>query len=97
MFIMGWLGMPRRYYDYMPEFNIWHQISTVGSWLLATGVFIFFIYFIKSLRAPAGAPDNPWGGTTLEWSTPSPPPMENFVEIPTVTTGPYDHHGEGDA
>ncbi len=97
MFIMGWLGMPRRYYDYMPEFQIWHQISTVGSWLLATGVFIFFIYFVKSLRAPRGAPDNPWGGTTLEWRVPSPPPAENFIEIPTVTAGPYDHHGEGDA
>ncbi len=97
MFIMGYMGMPRRYYDYLPQFQIYQVISTVGSWILVSGILIMLINLINGLRHGKKAGDNPWGGTTLEWSVPSPPPLENFEEIPTVTAGPYDHshiHGQ---
>jgi len=90
-FILGYLGMPRRYYDYLPEFQIYHVISTVGSWILALGLLILVVNLIISLRRGAKAPANPWGGETLEWKVPSPPPLENFDEIPVITTGPYDY------
>lgn len=97
MMIMGWLGMPRRYYDYLPQYQPFHVVATVGSWLLAAGVFLFLHAFLRALRhgEPAGA--NPWDGTTLEWTTPSPPPLENFHTLPTVTRGPYDRTGRADA
>ncbi len=99
MFIMGYMGMPRRYYDYLPQFQIYHIISTVGSWILVSGILIMLVNLLRGIRYGAAAPDNPWGGTTLEWTIPSPPPLENFEEIPVVTTGPYDHthiHGQED-
>ncbi|MBS1519291.1 MAG: cbb3-type cytochrome c oxidase subunit I [Bacteroidetes bacterium] len=91
MFIMGYLGMPRRYYDYLPEFQTYHIISTVGSWILVSGILVMVFNLINGIRNGKKTTDNPWGGTTLEWTVPSPPPLENFEEIPTVTTGPYDH------
>lgn len=91
MFIMGFMGMPRRYYDYLPEFQIYHIIATVGSWILVSGILFMFTNLLIGLRKGSPAPENPWGGTTLEWTIPSPPPMENFEEIPVVTRGPYDH------
>lgn len=96
-FIMGYMGMPRRYYDYLPEFQMWHVISTVGSWILVSGILLMIANLFSGLRSGKPASDNPWGGTTLEWSTSSPPTLENFDKIPTVTTGPYDHskiHGQ---
>jgi len=97
MFIMGYMGMPRRYYDYLPEFQIYHIISTVGSWVVVSGILLMFYNLVRGLKYGPKATDNPWGGTTLEWQVPSPPPVENFEEIPTVVTGPYDHtyiHGQ---
>lgn len=92
MFIMGYMGMPRRYYDYLPEYQIYHIISTVGSWILVSGILVMTFNLINGIRkGKKCTEDNPWGGTTLEWTVPSPPPLENFDEIPTVTTGPYDH------
>jgi cytochrome c oxidase subunit 1 len=90
-FLLGYLGMPRRYYDYLPEFQTLHQISTVGSWILFTGLVIMFVNLAISLRRGRKASANPWGGETLEWKVPSPPPHENFHEVPVVTTGPYDY------
>ncbi len=90
-FILGYMGMPRRYYDYLPEFQIYHVISTVGSWILALGLMLMVFNLIISLRRGARAPANPWGGMTLEWRIPSPPPHENFQDIPVITTGPYDY------
>jgi cytochrome c oxidase subunit 1 len=89
MFIMGWQGMPRRYYDYLPQFTTGHFISTVGSWLVATAIALMLYNLVRSAMkgTPAGA--NPWGGRTLEWQVPSPPPKENFLEQPVVTRGPY--------
>jgi cytochrome c oxidase subunit 1 len=92
MFIMGWLGMPRRYYDYLPEFHIYHFISTIGSWILITGLIIMFTNLIRSLRkGEVVTEQNIWGGETLEWQIPTPPPTENFEHIPTITTGPYEY------
>jgi len=89
-FIMGYMGMPRRYYDYLPEYKIWHLISTVGSWILVIGILILIINLLKALLGNSRTTEkNPWGGTTLEWTVATPPPLENFEEIPTVTHGPY--------
>ncbi|MBV6477335.1 MAG: cytochrome c oxidase subunit 1 [Ignavibacteria bacterium] len=96
-FIMGYLGMPRRYYDYLPEYQIWHIISTVGSWILVSGILLMIANLISGLKSGKRTTDNPWGGTTLEWTTSSPPTLENFEVLPTVTAGPYDHtkiHGQ---
>ncbi|MDP2303598.1 MAG: cbb3-type cytochrome c oxidase subunit I [Ignavibacteria bacterium] len=92
MFVMGWLGMPRRYYDYLPEYQIYHFISTVGSWILITGLIIMFANFIHALLKGEKTNEmNPWGGETLEWHVPTPPPLENFDEIPIIETDPYQY------
>jgi len=90
MFILGYKGMPRRYWSYLPEYQTLHIISTVGSWILITGLAIMFGNLIYSLFKGKPAEANPWGGVTLEWQIPSPPPAENFEEIPVVNHGPYD-------
>jgi cytochrome c oxidase subunit I len=89
-FIMGTRGMPRRYYNYLPEFQSLHQLSTIGAYILGFGFFMTAIYLFASLRKKADAPRNPWGGATLEWKVSSPPPYYNFKETPTVTKGPYE-------
>jgi cytochrome c oxidase subunit I len=90
MLILGWEGMPRRYYDYPPQFHTLHLISTIGSWILIAGLIWIFFNLFQALRKGERAGDNPWGGATLEWQIPSPPPMENFEKIPTVEKGPYE-------
>lgn len=92
MFIMGWLGMPRRYYDYLPEFHIYHLISTVGSWILITGLTILFTNLIHALRKGEKVTErNYWNGETLEWITPTPPYVFNFDKEPVVEAGPYEY------
>jgi cytochrome c oxidase subunit I len=89
--VLGYLGMPRRYYDYLPEYQIYHVIATIGSWILVLGILIMIVNLLVALRRGAIAPANPWGGKTLEWTIASPPPTENFHTIPVVTAGPYDY------
>ena len=89
--ILGYLGMPRRYYHYLPQFETLQRIATVGSWILILGMIIMFWNFFVALRRGAKAPANPWRAATLEWKTSSPPPVENFHEIPVVEKGPYDY------
>lgn len=89
-FIMGYMGMPRRYYDYLPQFAKLQEISTIGSWILASSIFFMIGYLIYALFKGPKASSNPWGGVTLEWHISSPPPLENFKEIPTITHEPYD-------
>jgi cytochrome c oxidase subunit I len=93
MLVLGYMGNPRRYYDYVPEFQTGHMLSTFGSWILATGLVIFVAHLIRAARHGEPAGPNPWGGTTLEWQVSSPPPAENFAVLPEVTTGPYHHEG----
>ena len=90
-FIMGYMGMPRQYHTYVPEFQIYHVLSTAGASVLAVGFLMPIIYLTYSWKfgPPAGA--NPWKATGLEWQTTSPPPTENFLEIPVVTVGPYEY------
>jgi len=92
MFIMGWLGMPRRYYDYLPEYTIYHQISTVGSWIVILGMIIMFTNLIKGIRKGKQITErNIWGGETLEWTVETPPTLENFEEVPMILDGPYEY------
>lgn len=92
MFIMGWLGMPRRYYDYLPEFQPYHLVSTVGSWILITGLLIMFGNFVYALRrGEKTSIANIWGGGSLEWTVPTPPPLENYETIPVITEAPYEY------
>ena len=88
-FILGYLGMPRRYHAYPEEFQVLNVMSTAGASILGVGYLIPMIYLVWSLRYGAVAGSNPWGATGLEWQTPSPPPTENFKETPIVTEEPY--------
>ena len=81
-FILGYLGMPRRYHIYPDEFQVLHVLSTAGASVLAVGYVMPMIYFIWSLRYGKVAGANPWGATGLEWKTASPPPLHNFDETP---------------
>jgi cytochrome c oxidase subunit 1 len=90
MFVLGLQGMPRRYYDYLPQFTNSQIISTIGSWIMITGLIIILVNLFKAKKATGKIVDDPWDGPTLEWKVPSPPPLENFDEIPVVTTGPYE-------
>jgi cytochrome c oxidase subunit 1 len=90
-FILGSRGMPRRYYNYLDQFQPLHAFSTYGSWVLGLGLFIVLGYLLASLRKPMDAPPNPWGGTTFEWEANSPPIEHNFDHTPVVTHAPYDY------
>ncbi len=89
-FFLGTQGMPRRYASYVDEFQIYHQISTYGSWVLGLGFMLHLGNFIHSLLAGPKAPPNPWGGLSLEWETESPPCAHNFHHEPLIKHGPYD-------
>ena len=89
-FVLGSRGMPRRYFNYLPEFQGLHQLSTLGSYVLAVGLVISAIALLHALFAGRPAPDNPWGAATLEWFTASPPPTDNFAAEPAVGD-PYDY------
>ncbi len=88
-FLLGWQGMPRRYYDYPAEFTTGNVISTVGSWILIAGILLMVFNLLRSLFSGKTADNNVWGGTTLEWQISSPPPVENFHEIPVIDGPPY--------
>ncbi len=90
-FILGGMGMPRRYFDYIPAYEQLNKISTVGSWLIGIGFLIGLVSIIQALRSGAKAPANPWGSKTLEWHTESPPITHNFSHEPHVTEGPYEY------
>ncbi len=90
-FILGYLGMPRRYHVYPEEFQVLHVLSTAGASVLAVGYLMPMVYFIWSLRYGQVAGANPWGATGLEWRVSSPPPKHNFEETPVVTAEAYDY------
>ena len=88
-FMLGYLGMPRRYAVYPAQFQVLNVISTAGATILGIGYMIPLIYLIWSIRYGPAAGPNPWRAKGLEWQTPSPPPKENFDETPIVTEEAY--------
>ncbi len=88
-FIAGYLGMPRRYHAYPPEFQVLNVMSTAGATILGVGYLLPLTYLLWSLRYGKVASANPWRATGLEWQTPSPPPTENFATTPVVTEEAY--------
>jgi cytochrome c oxidase subunit 1 len=96
-FILGYLGMPRRYHTYPDEFQVLNVLSSAGASILALGYIIPLIYLLWSLRYGPVAGANPWGATGLEWQTPSPPPTNNFEVTPVVTQAPYAYETQEEA
>jgi cytochrome c oxidase subunit 1 len=88
-YMLGYLGMPRRYAIYPPEFQVLNVMSSAGASVLAVGYAIPLVYLIWSMRYGPVAGPNPWGAKGLEWETPSPPPTENFEQTPVVTEEAY--------
>ncbi len=93
-FLLGYLGMPRRYHVYPPEFQVLNVVSTGGAAVLGIAYVMPLIYFVYSMRYGKPAPNDPWDATGLEWTTPSPPPKHNFERLPTVDRPPYDYEIE---
>jgi len=89
MLVLGMQGMPRRYYDHLPGFHLGHLIATVGSWIMVAGLLLMVTNLVRGLFRKVEVPANPWGGVTLEWTVPSPPPVENFDVLPVITEAPY--------
>ncbi len=96
-YMLGYLGMPRRYAVYPPEFQVLNVMSSAGASILGVGYLIPFIYLVWSMRYGPVAPPNPWGAKGLEWQTSSPPPTENFETTPIVTEEAYAYGEEGAA
>ena len=89
-FVMGSQGMPRRYYTYLEEFQIYHQVSTIGAMILGLGILMAFGVLVHAIKWGKVAAANPWGANTLEWYCASPPPHDNFAVQPEATD-PYDY------
>ena len=90
-FVLGYLGMPRRYHVYPEEFQVLNVMSTAGASILGIGYLLPLLYLVWSLRYGKVAGANPWKATGLEWQTASPPPTENFEHTPVVTQEAYDY------
>jgi len=89
--LAGVAGMPRRYADYLPEYTPYHLTSTIGSWIMVSGLIVMFVNLAVGSKFGPKAPRDPWGGATLEWQTPSPPPVENFDREPDLSRHAYDY------
>ncbi|HEY4177441.1 MAG TPA: cytochrome c oxidase subunit I [Kofleriaceae bacterium] len=83
-FVMGSRGMPRRYWDYDPMYTTFHQVSTIGAFVLGISMFISIVNLLVSFKTGRRAPRNPWGGSSLEWQAPTPPPLYNFENPPVL-------------
>ncbi|HET9769160.1 MAG TPA: cbb3-type cytochrome c oxidase subunit I, partial [Thermoanaerobaculia bacterium] len=95
-FILGYLGMPRRYHSYAPEFQVLNVLSTAGATVLGVGYLLPMIYLVWAMRYGKKAGANPWGAVGLEWETSSPPPTFNFDVPPVVDHEAYDYQRNGD-
>jgi cytochrome c oxidase subunit 1 len=93
-FLLGYMGMPRRYHVYPPEFQVFNVLSSAGASILGLGFILVLCVLVHSLIAGEPAGDNPWGATTLEWQTSSPPIAENFEVTPVVTHEAYTYSSE---
>ena len=90
-FVLGYMGMPRRYHSYPDEWQVLNVLSTAGATVLGLGYTLTFCYLVWSLFKGKTAPANPWGAKGLEWETPSPPPTFNFDKDPVVTEPAYNY------
>ena len=90
-FVLGYMGMPRRYHSYPPEFQVLNVLSTAGASVLAVGLLMPMAYMLWSLKYGEIAGNNPYRATGLEWQTTSPPPTHNFHETPVVTQDAYEY------
>jgi len=90
-FVVGYLGMPRRYHSYPDEMQVLNVMSSAGATVLGLGYLLPVIYFLYSLKYGEVAGPNPWRASGLEWQTQSPPLTENFIETPIVTSEPYEY------
>ena len=90
-FILGYLGMPRRYHVYPPEFQVLNVLSTAGATVLGVGYMLPVLYFLWSLKYGKIAGSNPWHATGLEWQMQSPPLVENFTSVPIMDHEAYDY------
>jgi cytochrome c oxidase subunit 1 len=90
-FVLGYLGMPRRYHSYPPEFQVLNALSTAGASVLAIGYLLPAVYLLWSLKYGEVAGNNPWRASGLEWTVQSPPISENFLEIQDVTEDAYNY------
>ena len=95
-FILGYMGMPRRYHTYPPEFQVLNVLSSAGASVLAVGLLMPMVYLLWSLKYGKIAGSNPFRATGLEWQTSSPPPTHNFHETPVVTQEPYAYENEAE-
>ncbi len=93
MFILGLQGLPRRYFDYLPQYETGNFYAGFGAAFMIVGIFLMVINLLSSLKKEKDASSDPWGGTTLEWQTPSPPPLHNFITEPEILAYPYDFSG----
>jgi len=93
MLILGLQGMPRRYYDYLPQFETGNFLAGFGAYVMVSGIVLMFVNLAMSFKKRIPASADPWGGTTLEWKVPSPPPVHNFPEKPEIMDFPYDFSG----
>jgi cytochrome c oxidase subunit I len=90
-FVLGYLGMNRRYWEYDPQFQVLNVLSSAGASILGIAYLLPLGYFLWSLKYGPRAGDNPWNAAGLEWTIPSPPPKHNFPVTPEVTTEPYNY------
>jgi cytochrome c oxidase subunit 1 len=95
-FLLGNAGMPRRYWSYPPKYQWLHVASTAGATVLALGMILTLVYVLVAAFHGPRAGDNPWRSRSFEWRTSSPPPEENFEQVPHWSRGTYDY-GEDDA
>lgn len=91
-FVMGAQGMPRRYFNYIDQFQGFHQVSTIGAFILGIGFLLVFYNLVKSIYTGEKAPPNPWNSRALEWQVATPAPPHNFDHLPVIVHGPYDYH-----
>ena len=94
-FVLGMQGMPRRYYDYLPQFESLHRVSTIFAFLNAAGYALSLLNLFWAIKfSKVKATDNPWNSLSLEWQTQTPPPTENFPVTPVVTEWTYGYGDE---
>src|SRR5690625_922146 len=91
-FIMGSQGMPRRYFNYIEQFQPFHQLSTIGAYIMLIAFLMMAGYFLHSILRGKKSVTNPWQSRAMEWQTTTPPPMHHFHHTPVIINGPYDYH-----